>query len=713
MDYLPLHRWKLAVSDWIIDPSEDPRLRAIETIPRIMMGIAGMLWAFVSFLIRLADGTIGLVGRNADRTLGFIYGNLPPIFMVLIVGLAIIAVLWPAKGKFSFWEILKRGTLTVLGFTLSATIVVAASSDANKGDEMGQSVFSPSWTISQIQSAFDFVSEPAWDTVREIDTDDSEPDEPLSCQRYVNELERRYEASVDSNLGKIPVGVSRIWQHTQYAHYARMLAGSEGEYVACRAAEAEARYSAEEQWEITCAAFHGNGFSCAEDGTAEGQPGGSFALPGYNPFTGIDLLGYLSGYLNGRKAERQPAFPVAGKGARVFARPSTSWERARAYVPWMLCGLAVDAAGNTSWVMRPSVQEAGWDGAQNHDQFRYAPYQLAGDGDACDLWWSWDDPVEALPHCAELSATVICNEQDLDGYARSAFQETAYHASKLVNPIGGRLGFLPGWAQSLVGVGLNASGLGRAANIAVAGYDFVQFIQSFIEAVGEFAVAFFKFILGVRDDRPPPSPSDPTQAHPIWAHRPDRTTLEADSMQAISGKPDGIYRHTGLAFINTLMYAPAVAIGVGMSLLGMLMLASMVILSPILLVMAGLRGNTGSIGRKGFEVFRKGLRWFFLGYVMTLALALVLEIISRVELLGDNGSLGIFLTGAIGWTIAWSVWRGNKQQGGQNFDSGMSRSELQRQLRRQKRTVKSLDKQPGGNSRPAAPASGNRISRQQ
>ena len=254
MKYLPLHRWKFDIASWIDDPSDSSLSTTEETIPRLMMILANLIWALVSLTMQLTYWLLEGTLSYADKTLTLVFRWLPPPFITLAVGLAVLAVIFP-KGKISVGVIARKGLAVFLSLALAGMIVAAARLDANEGEAPGQVSLSPSWGIHKLQSWTGHLTEAIWDF--DVNTQEfASENDLLACEPYLKELEHRYlrksRAKITASLN---IAISRVWQNTQYAAFADLAAGEEGEYMACRIAEAKAQVSPAEQYDLTCRAY--------------------------------------------------------------------------------------------------------------------------------------------------------------------------------------------------------------------------------------------------------------------------------------------------------------------------------------------------------------------------------------------------------------------------------------------------------------------------
>lgn len=666
---LPIFRWSAETGTWMEIPEQGNSNQFGDTLARLFMWTAGLIWTVVSNLIRFAEWTLGAVGGQSDRVLSWIYDRMPGPAWVVLFAAIFISVLKPTRKEY-LTQIFKRGLIAFLGVSLCGVLVTAAKADVSAGAEPGQVALSPSWTVEQVTGVTDLVVRPVSEasaTALDRETETARPDSqdsPLSCRRYIAQLRNLHETDW-TGMQTLSVAADRIWGEAYYRKWSEMVAGEHGEHVGCRIAEGFRGTSASDQARLTCEATNAAPATCK---TWVENVDTASDIPVRRQMRAVSGSGYRL---------EPPGDPLW-----IWQRPSDAWQAARMFVPWILC--QPPQGQNMPWTMREEAEE--WQSVQNTNNEAYTKSLLAGsrptgttNSGACWKWWNWPDgseiPEPGDEQCIDHGQWRVCNE--LGDSSGLTVQGLAWSGVKLagakVLKFAGKVGGYISAGATIAG----AAGFGIVGSIVSFGAGLLgdkiseSEKRKIAEKVSNSIFGYFiGYLGGAGEERPESTRYDPTNSHEIWRFRPDQNSTNLSSVAAISGTPDRALSQAGLALAAAIIYGLAVLLIIAMGAWGVLLLVGTATFAPFAFFTMGISGRTQGFAKSVWHYGKLSLKYILGANFALIGLVICVSLLPGFISAGDE-QVSMVVFGVAGWMMFWLFrknGKGRQAMAQQSFD---------------------------------------------
>ena len=554
---LPLWRWNMVTGETMSSGGFSFR----NMFSSLFQSLTVITWQIIIFIIEIMTTGMEYVVRTGDSLIGFVYRSVPlGVYVVLLLLIFGSAVMGLARKESIARAMSKKVMFLVMGSVVAGIVVPAAGQDAAKGNEIGEVRFSPSWFYSTTFGYLDVLVDVVINTSEREDTASSANTYGSpNCVEYINylsDVDRINNQKYDGYkpMPQLRKSVSDIWQITHYSTWREMIAGSAGNKIACRLAEARRGTDPSEQKAISDAAT-----------TLRLDP------------SNLDVTA------------NQDSLGTLTIDSPQWQLPSNRNHQIRLLMPWLICKVEGTAStlGNPSQYRgsHPSLfyNTAKADNKSkatlgtNETNRKYVSYFQLGDNDetddACKVWWR--------PNSSLTSATDRCT--------------TNTDTNMLVcSDYGG-----------------HAENLGTQESIAQGLLD--QYVGDTSNALAVFSEG--EEDIGDPLDDPSLRSTDITQIHEMWSSTPNPYT-ENEIIKSITGSPSNVTTRSFLSFMNTLIYGGIVLWSAGMVVLGALLIYLLFAFLPFLFFALALPDEAQKIPRGVIDRARRGFVLVAMGYAM-------------------------------------------------------------------------------------------------
>ena len=374
---LPLWRWNMVTGETMSSGGFSFR----NMFSSLFQSLTVITWQIIIFIVEIMTTGMEYVVRTGDSLIGFVYSSVPlGVYIVLLILIFGSAVVGLGRKESIARAMSKKVMFLVVGSVVAGIVVPAAGQDAAKGDEIGEVRFSPSWFYATTFGYLDVLVDAVINTSEREDTASSANryGSP-NCVEYINYLSdvdrinnRRYDGY--KPMPQLRKSVSDIWQITHYSTWREMIAGSAGNKIACRLAEARRGTSPSEQKAISAAAMSSPLNPSNLEVTASQDSIGNLTI----------------------------AYPQ-------WQLPSNRNHQIRLLMPWLVCK-ATDRTATADNVSKNAL------GAKETNRKYVLYFQLINNTEtnkACNAWWRPDDPlITATDRCTTNADTnmLVCSD---------------------------------------------------------------------------------------------------------------------------------------------------------------------------------------------------------------------------------------------------------------------------------------------------------------